>query len=75
VLPTPDRWSVCRARCRIDAADHAVTGQEAGQVCLDADRPDAGAAAAVGNAEGLVQVHVADIGADLGRAAPGRPAR
>ena len=32
---------------------------------LDADRPHAGAAAAMGNAEGLVQIHVADIGAEF----------
>ena len=35
---------------------------------LDADRPHARAAAAMRNAEGLVQVHVADIGAEFGRA-------
>ena len=35
---------------------------------LDADRPDAGAAAAVRDAECLVQVHVADVGADVGGA-------
>ena len=33
---------------------------------LDADRPHAGAAAAMRDAEGLVQVHVADVGAELG---------
>ena len=35
---------------------------------LDADRAHAGTAAAMRNAEGLVQIHVADIGAELGRA-------
>ena len=35
---------------------------------LDADRAHARAAAAMRDAEGLVQVHVADIGAELGRA-------
>jgi hypothetical protein len=34
------------------------------QMRRDADRPDAGAAAAMRNAEGLVQVQMADIGAD-----------
>ena len=34
-----------------------------------ADRPHARAAAAVGDAEGLVQVEVADVGADVARAA------
>ena len=33
----------------------------------DADRADAGAAAAVRDAEGLVQVEVADVGAELAR--------
>ncbi len=46
-------------------------GQIGREVRLDADRPDAGAAAAMGNAEGLVQIHVADIGADV--AGPGQP--
>ena len=35
----------------------------------DADRPDTRPAAAVRNAEGLVQVQVRDVGADLGRPA------
>ena len=35
----------------------------------DADRPHARAAAAVRNAEGLVQVEVADVGAEVARAA------
>src|SRR5690606_41889935 len=39
----------------------AVAGQEGRQVRLHADRPDAGAAAAVGDAEGLVQVEVRDV--------------
>ena len=34
---------------------------------LDADRPHARPAAAMRDAEGLVQIHVADIGAELRR--------
>ncbi len=34
---------------------------------LDADRTHARPAAAMGDAEGLVQIHVADIGAELRR--------
>ena len=34
-------------------------------MCLHADRPDARSAAAMRDAEGLVQVHVADVGADV----------
>jgi hypothetical protein len=37
--------------------------QEGREVRLDADRAHAGAAAAVRDAEGLVQVEVADVGA------------
>jgi hypothetical protein len=43
----------------------AVARQEAGEVRADADRPDAGTAAAVRNAERLVQVEVRDVGAEL----------
>jgi hypothetical protein len=39
-----------------------VAGQERDQVLAHAHRPDARAAAAVRNAEGLVQVQVADVG-------------
>ena len=35
----------------------------------DANRPHAGSAAAVRNAEGLVEVEVANVGADVGRTA------
>ena len=52
----------------VDAGDDGVVGQEGGQMRLDADRAHAGAAAAVRDAEGLVQVHVADVGAELGGA-------
>src|SRR5690606_29042471 len=45
--------------------DHAVVGQERSQVFLDTDGAHAGAAATVGNAEGLVQVHVRDVSADV----------
>src|SRR5262249_34721822 len=44
-----------------------MAGQELDQVLGDADRAHSGAAAAVGDAEGLVQVQVADIGADRAR--------
>ena len=39
-----------------------VVGQERGEVRPDGDRPDTRAAAAVGDAEGLVQVEVAHVG-------------
>ena len=39
------------------------------------DGADTGAAAAMGNAEGLVQVHVADIGADFRGTGKCRPVR
>ena len=48
-----------------------VAGQERHQVLADADRADARAAAAVRDAEGLVQVEVADVGAEPAR--PGQP--
>ena len=46
---------------------HHMVGQIRCQVCLDADRPHAGPTAAMGDAEGLVQVHVRDVGAKLRR--------
>ena len=55
--------------CGVIQVDHRVPGQERRQVRGHADRPHARAAAAVGNAEGLVQVEVADVGADVARAA------
>ena len=48
---------------------HRVAGQERREVRRHADRPHARAAAAVRDAEGLVQVQVADVGADVARAA------
>ena len=45
-----------------------VVGQEGHEMRGDADRAHAGAAAAMGNAEGFVQIEVADIGADEARA-------
>ena len=44
-----------------------MAGQERREVRLDADRPHARAAAAVRNAEGLVKIHVAHVGADVAR--------
>ena len=44
-------------------------GEELGQMLRHADRADARAAAAVRNAESLVQIEVANIGADIARAA------
>mmetsp|Transcript_26413 Transcript_26413/g.67196 ORF Transcript_26413/g.67196 Transcript_26413/m.67196 type:complete len:1036 (+) Transcript_26413:699-3806(+) len=50
---------------------HGVRGQEGRQVRLDADGAHAGAAAAVRDAERLVQVEVAHVGADdAGRGQP-----
>src|SRR6202030_49676 len=44
-----------------------MAGQERREVRLDADRPHARPAAAVRNAESLVKIHVAHIGADVAR--------
>jgi hypothetical protein len=44
-----------------------MAGQERREVRLDADRPHARAAAAVRNAEGLVEIHVAHVGTDVAR--------
>src|SRR6202030_1728540 len=44
-----------------------MAGQERREVRLDADRPHARAAAAVRNAEGLVKIQVAYVGADVAR--------
>src|SRR5205807_7091374 len=46
-----------------------VIGQERPEVGGDADRPHSGPAAAVRDAERLVEVQVAHVGADVGRAA------
>ena len=45
------------------------------EVGAHADRADAGAAAAVRDAEGLVQVEVGDVAAELARAGRSRAAR
>ena len=49
--------------------DERMAGQEGRQVRGDRDRPHARAAAAVRDAEGLVQVQVADVGAVVARPA------
>ena len=49
------------------AAFRDMAGQMRREMRLDADRPDARTAAAMRDAEGLVQVHVADVGADVAR--------
>ncbi|VUC29849.1 unnamed protein product [Clonostachys rosea] len=46
-----------------------MTREEGGEVAADADGTDSRAAAAVGDAEGLVEVEVADVGADVTGAA------
>ena len=61
-------------RVGVAARQVAVPGQERREMRADADRPDAGPAAAVRNAERLVQVEVRDVGAELARAPRGRPA-
>src|SRR3546814_20059200 len=48
-----------------------VAGKERRQMCADADRAHARPAAAVRDAEGLVEVEVADVGAEYTR--PGEP--
>ena len=55
--------------------DQRVARQERHQVLPDADRADARAAAAVRDAERLVQVEVADVGAEAARLGEARPAR
>src|SRR6202051_4493084 len=52
---------------RRGAVELGVAGKEGREVGADADGTDAGATAAVGDAEGLVQVEVADVGAELAR--------
>ena len=46
-----------------------MSGQEPRQVRSDSDRPHPRTASAVGNAEGLVQVEVADVRAEVSRPA------
>ena len=64
-----------RMACVPPRSHDRVPGQERREVRRDADRPHARAAAAVRDAERLVQVQVADVGADVARAGRGRPAR
>ena len=52
---------------RAAGADHGVAREEGRQLGVDADGAHAGAAAAVGDAERLVQVEVAHVGADAAR--------
>mmetsp|Transcript_31644 Transcript_31644/g.62603 ORF Transcript_31644/g.62603 Transcript_31644/m.62603 type:complete len:499 (-) Transcript_31644:2274-3770(-) len=47
--------------------DDSVSGQEGSQVLPHTDRPNARAAASVGNREGLVEVQMAHVGTDQGR--------
>ncbi len=56
-------------RLRPGSGDDGRRGQERRQVRLDADRPDARTAAAVRDAERLVQVEVRDVGAEVARPA------
>jgi hypothetical protein len=60
------RWPACP---RNAVGHQAMAGEERLQVGLHADGADAGTTAAVGNAEGFVQVQVADIGPKVGGAA------
>ena len=53
------------ARARAADIDESVARQVRREVSTDADRPDAGSAAAVRDAEGLVQVQVRNVGAEL----------
>ena len=50
-------------------------GRNGARCARTADRADAGPAAAVRDAERLVQVQVRDVGAELARAGQARPAR
>ena len=52
-----------------------MAGQERREMRRHADRAHAGTAAAVRDAEGLVQVQVRDVAAELARRARGRPSR
>ena len=64
--PPGSRGDGADARAGTRLRDQGMVGQERRQMRLDADRADAGAAAAVGDAEGLVQVEVHHVGAELG---------
>ena len=61
------RW--CRRPAACAEVHDRMAGQERREVLRHADRPHARTAAAVRDAERLVQVEVADVGADVTRAA------
>ncbi len=65
----PRRGRDRAAALRVAEVDDRVAGQERREMRRDADRAHARTAAAVRDAEGLVQVEVADVGADIARAA------
>src|SRR6202043_3330628 len=70
IAPAPPAVRGLRA-ARLGARGRAerVAGKEGREVRGDADRSHAGTAAAVRDAEGLVQVEMADVGADVAGAA------
>ena len=55
------------AGCGVDALNHDMIGQEGREMGLDGDGPHPRPATAMGNAERLVQVDMADVGAEVGR--------
>ncbi len=57
---------------RAGLGEHRVVREERREVRADADRADARPAAAVRDAERLVQVEVRDVGAELARLRRGR---
>ena len=61
-LPFPGTWYLAACDFR---SKSRMPGQERREVLRHADRPHAGPAAAVRDGEGLVQVEVADVGADV----------
>ena len=65
MLALPHGAARHRARRFDRRGSERMAGQERREVLRDADRPHAGTAAAVRDAERLVQVEVADVGADV----------
>ena len=64
----PRRGADCAVlRQRAFNCHHRVVGHERSQVCPHANRPHARTATAVGNAKGLVQVHMGNVGANVRR--------
>ena len=59
--------AIGRSRYRAAVILARIAGQEGRQMRLDPDRTHAGTAAAMRDGEGLVQVEVADVAADLAR--------